>query len=181
MEKYINNESVIKDKIYLAFKDSVICPLCKNILDAEISQCELLQLSIKSEENIIDDLIKNYFDEKYPKFSKYTCQYCQKTIDLKCINFYCLNAPEYLILELEDRSRVYFKDNILLPLYDGKNISYQFVGGIYRKKLETHSEFYSVNREGNGLIRYDNDTFQNCNYDLINSENPSMLIYQKIK
>ena len=157
------------------------CPLCKNILDAEISQCELLQLSIKSEENIIDDLIKNYFDEKYPKFSIYTCQYCQKNIDLKCINFYCLNAPEYLILELEDRSRVYFKDNILLPLYDGKNISYQFVGGIYRKKLETHSEFYSVNREGNGLILYDNDTFQNCNYDLINSENPSMLIYQKIK
>ena len=32
MEKYINNELIVKNNIYLAFKDSVTCPLCSNIL-----------------------------------------------------------------------------------------------------------------------------------------------------
>ncbi len=32
MEKYINDDLVIKDAIYNAFKDSVRCPICLNIL-----------------------------------------------------------------------------------------------------------------------------------------------------
>lgn len=32
MEKYINDESVIKDVIYNTFKELIICPLCFNIL-----------------------------------------------------------------------------------------------------------------------------------------------------
>ena len=32
MEKYINNKAVVKDDIYNLFKDSITCPLCKNIL-----------------------------------------------------------------------------------------------------------------------------------------------------
>ena len=32
MEKYINEETVVQDEIYSAFKDDVICPICSNIL-----------------------------------------------------------------------------------------------------------------------------------------------------
>ena len=32
MDKYINEESIIEDDIYSSFKDSVICPICTNII-----------------------------------------------------------------------------------------------------------------------------------------------------
>ena len=32
MEEYINNETIVENEIYKAFKDSVECPLCLNIL-----------------------------------------------------------------------------------------------------------------------------------------------------
>ena len=32
MEKFINEETVVNNEIYQVFKDSVICPICSNIL-----------------------------------------------------------------------------------------------------------------------------------------------------
>ena len=32
MEKYINDETIIKNEVYLAFQDSITCPICQNIL-----------------------------------------------------------------------------------------------------------------------------------------------------
>ena len=32
MEKYINEETVVQNEIYSAFKDDIICPICTNIL-----------------------------------------------------------------------------------------------------------------------------------------------------
>ena len=154
------------------------CAQCSTILDATIIQCQLLQLTIKKDVSIIDDLISNYFDEKYPQENIF-CSKCHKTILITCKRLYCLNAPEYLILELEDKNKVLFKDNILLTLYDGKNINYKFVGAIYKKRVDNHDEFYSINKSGNDTILYDNDYFQIVNNDLINSDNPSMAIYQK--
>ena len=32
MENYINEETVVKDGVYLIFKDDVICPICSNLI-----------------------------------------------------------------------------------------------------------------------------------------------------
>ena len=154
------------------------CQYCNNILDTEVYQCQLLQLNIKKGENIIDDLIFDHFREKFPK-NNLICNQCKNNAQQIYDKLYCLNAPEYLILELEDRSKVYFKDEILLPLYDGTNINYKFIGAIYKRKIDNYSEYYSVCKEENNVILYDNDIFQKGNSDLINSDNPSMAIYQK--
>ena len=32
MEKYINEETIVKNEIYECFKDSIICPICLEIM-----------------------------------------------------------------------------------------------------------------------------------------------------
>ena len=75
MEKYINNESIIKDKIYLAFKDSVICPLCKNIL-IEPFMCKGCQ----------SDFCKKCIDEKLKNDKKCPINKCENPDYQKDIN-----------------------------------------------------------------------------------------------
>ena len=163
------------------------CPQCESILNADIYQCEFLQLNLKKNEdnNNIIDLIEDCFQEKFPENTedKLVCNNCEND-QLISEKVYCLNAPNYLVLELEDKKRVTFLDEITLTLYNSEIINYKFIGAIYKKKVENHSEFYTINKEiKNGeevIIIYDNGKFQESNdNDLINSENPSMAIYQK--
>ena len=32
MEKYVNSNTIIKNEVYEAFKDSIICPFCSNLI-----------------------------------------------------------------------------------------------------------------------------------------------------
>ena len=161
------------------------CPGCTSIIHGQTLQCEFLQLDIKEEKNYINELIDDYFAEQFPE-EEYECGICGK-ISLISSTFYCLNAPNYLIMEFEDKNKVIFKDEIIIPLYDGREVKYKFIGAIYKKKVENHSEFYAINKEKNKegnediIIIYDNDDIKESkNYSLINSDNPSMAIYQGI-
>ena len=166
------------DFFYFLGLDIVKCPQCDYILNVDTYQCELLQIELKKDKNTISELVEDYFAQKYEE-EKYECKNCQ-SIELITKQFYCLNAPKYLILELEDKDKLFFSDEILIPLYNDEPISYKFVGGIYLKKVVNHSEFYAVIKEKEKIIMYDNDKVtESSDMDLINSENPSMVIYQK--
>ena len=173
-----NKRSSFIDFFYFLGLDIVKCPQCDFILNVETYQCELLQIELINDKNTISELVEEYFALKYEE-EKYECKNCE-SIELITKQFYCLNAPKYLILELEDKNKIIFSDEILIPLYKGESISYRFVGGIYLKKVVNHSEFYAVIKEKEKIILYDNDKVtESSDMDLMNSENPSMVIYQK--
>ena len=50
------------------------------------------------------------------------------------------------------------------------------------QQYDNHSEYFAVSKKENNISLYDNDTIKNnCDINLINSEMPSMVFYQKLK
>ena len=176
------NISPFVDNFYLIGLTIEKCAnqVCDNIYDVEVLYSQFLQLQIEKEEEKIDDLIDKLFAENFPA-SALICNKCQST-GIISKQFFCLNSPEYLILELEDRNKINFKTKISIPLYNGENVHYKFIGAIYKKKVESYSKFFAVTKNDDNVILYDDDQIvQNCNFNLINSEKPSMAFYQKIE
>ena len=104
------------------------CPNCNNLFGVRSQVTQFLQLDVKNPKNNISDLIYSYFSPKIG-LGNYVCNKCGLQGKKSKIS-YCLNLPNYLILEFEDKSSVNFNDNINIPLFNGQMCSYQYLSGI---------------------------------------------------
>ena len=162
---------------FLLLRDSK-CPKCNNLYGVRIISANFLQLDVKNPENKIPDLINNYF---IPKNVDDNCECKMCGLKGKKIRrLYCLNLPNYLILELEDKNSVTFDENIFIPLFDGTICSYQYFSGIYKFKNQDTIDFVAVIKKGENYCFYHDDILDPCENDYINLENPSMVIYKKV-
>ena len=174
------NRSPFVDNFYLLGLSIEKCPQCGHIFNAESINCQFLQLKIEKNEDTIENILNNFFKESFTT-SVYQCIDCDSTEKMSK-QFFCLNSPEYLLLELEDKNKILFDTEIFIPLYNGEKYCYTFIGAIYKRKYDNHSEYFAVSKKENNISLYDNDTIKNnCDINLINSEMPSMVFYQKLK
>ena len=131
-----------------------------------------LQLEIKNPENNISDLIYDFFTPKIG-FGNYNCPKCGCK-GKKLRQQLCLNLPNYLLLELEDKNKINFRDKIDVPLYNGKNYSYQFFASIYKRKIDFSKKNLNLivedNPKLNILLRKipSNKENKDKSYDLFN-------------
>ena len=176
-----NYKGPLVDNFYFLILNVSRCPNCNNIMDIKIQVTQFLQLNVTKQQNNIWDLINNYFWPKIVDIENYQCIKCLIK-GKKSITPYILNSPNYLILELEDRNKVNFKSDIILPLYNGRISSYQYVSGIY--KIKDASEYVAVIKKGNDYSFYSDDKVMQFSKkeftELINTENPSLVIYKKV-
>ena len=174
-----NYKGPFVDNFYFLILNVSKCPNCNNILNTRTQAAQFLKLDVVKEQNFIWELINNYF---FPKtvFENYKCLYCGFKGE-KSETTYCLNSPNYLILELEEKNSVNFNDNIILPLFNGHMNSYQYISGIYELKNNDTSEFIAViKRENNYYTFYSDNKLEQCPKEFINLQNPSIVIYQKV-
>jgi hypothetical protein len=154
------------------------CPQCNNLFgisDFQIST--FLQLDVPNQENNITDLVNNFFIPK-PGTGNYNCKNCGcqgKKLRYK----YCLNLPNYLFLELEDKNKINFTDKISVPLYNGQYCSYQFNACIYKSKINDISSFGMILKMGDSYYRYFDDKIIQYSSN-INLDFPSLDLYKRI-
>ena len=173
-----NYKGPFVDNFYFLLLRESRCSDCKNLFGTRIIVANFLQLDIINSKNNITNLIKYHFEAKLVKDNSY-CTNC-KQIVTKSRKLYCLNSPNYLILELEDKNLVNFDDNINIELIDGNKYTYQFVSGIYKFKNINVCDFVAVIKNGNNISFYHDDILEQCSEEFINLECPSMVIYKKI-
>ena len=154
------------------------CPKCNNLFDVETVDNQFLKLDVIYQKNNISDLINNYF---YPKMENgnYHCQNCGlKGKKLK--RLYCLNFPNYLILDLDDKNSIDFNENIILPLFDGRMSEYQYLASIYKSNINEVTEFVAIIKNDNDYFYYSNDKIEPCPNYMVNLEFPSLVIFKKM-
>ena len=107
------------------------CDKCKHIsLKPLILQ--LLGLNVQNEQEKIQDLINRKINESY--LYKNKCLKCG-SINVKFIKKnYFLNLPNYLVLELEDKNKIFFDELVNIPLFNKKEIKYEFVSCIHKSQ-----------------------------------------------
>ena len=175
-----NYKGPFVDNFYFIILSITECLECKQVINTRTQVAQFLQLDVEKEQNNIWDLINNYFSPK-KVVEKFNCKVCGsgKKISKRT---YCLNSPNYLILELGDKNSVNFDDNnIVLNLFNGKICKYQYVSGIYKLKNKNDSEFGAViKKENNYYFFYSDDKLNQCQKEFINLKNPSLVIYQKV-
>ena len=167
------------DNFYFIILLTSNCPQCNNVFgisDYEIGQ--FLQLDVPDKTNNIQDLVNNFFMPK-PGVGNYDCKNCGCK-GKKLRKKYCLNLPNYLFLEFEDRNQIIFGDKIAVPLYNGQNYFYQYHAGIYKRITNGIVDFVAVVRMGNAYFLYSNEKIQPCHPTSINSEMPSLALYKKV-
>ena len=151
----------------------------KHIFNVKSIYAQFLELKTEKNQEKIENLIASCFSESFP-YTAYMCSDCNST-GIMSKRFYCLNAPEFLLLDVDGIFKVYFKNEIELPLYDGENVKYEFFGAIYQRTNESRPEYFAVTKKDNDIMLYDNDKItHNCGFDLINSEKPSLAFYKKL-
>ena len=162
---------------FLLFKESK-CTNCHNLFGFKIEASHSLQLDVKNPENNISELINNFFR---PKISNeiFQCQSCGSKVQ-KSRRLYCLNLPNYLILELEDKNSIKFDDEIFIELFDESKWKYQYLSGIYKVKNNDVPDFVAVFKNNNNYYLYSDDKVNQCPPNNINLECPSMVIYKKV-
>lgn len=176
----LKNKSPFVDNFYLLVMTRDKCPQCPRVFNVEAYYGLFLQLKIGKNEEKLEDLLKSFFADTFLP-SAYQCSGCNSSELLTQQNI-CLNAPNYLLLELEDRNKVIFREIIDITLYNEDKIVYEFFGAIYKQRYETYSEFFAITKQGKNLIRYDKDTFTEINdFNMVNSPKPSLAFYKKIQ
>ena len=137
-----------------------------------------MQLDVQKQVNNISDLINEFFTPQIG-FSNNHCNNCGcqgKRLRYKC----CLNLPNYLFLELEDKNTIKFSDRIFIPLFNGQNHCYQFYACIYKIKINEITSFSALLKVGNDNYLYCNDSIQKVNLNDISLDCPSLALYKKI-
>ena len=173
-----NYKDPFVDNFYFLVLSVSRCPNCNNLFGIRFLVNQFLQLDVKNPQNNISDIINDYF---YPKigFGNYNCGNCGQQ-GKKSKRIFCLNLPNYLILEFEDKNSINFKDNISLPLFNGQMCSYQYLSGIYKFKNQDITDFVAVMKNGNSCLFYSDDKIEPCPLEFINLQCPSLAIYKKV-
>lgn len=157
------------------------CDKCKHIsLKPLILQ--LLGLNVQNEQEKIQDLINRKINESY--LYKNKCLKCGN-INVKFIKKnYFLNLPNYLVLELEDKNKIFFDEVVNIPLFNKKEIKYEFVSCIYKNKNNNISKYNSVIKNKNkNIFEICDDDNENIISDIdmdLNVICTSIAIYKKI-
>ena len=166
------------DNFYFLISYISKCPHCKSYCEVIIHPTQFLQLSAPAQPTHIDYILADYFAENSGR-GIYYCSACNMQGN-KIKNTYCLNLPNYLILEFEDKNQVLFNDVIKVPLYNGSYFKYQYFAGIYKRKTNGVSNFVAVIKSGNFYYFYSDDTFTQCDEKYMSLECPSLIIFKKI-
>ena len=151
---------------------------CGNLYGFRNEVTSILPLDVINPKNTISELINNFFKPK-TVYGNYTCSNCGLAGE-KIRRVYCLNLPNYLILELEDKNLVNFNGNIIMSSFDGSMYLYQYVCGIYKFKNKDVIDYVAVFQINNIYFFYHDDKIEQCPQEYINLECPSMVIYKKI-
>ena len=101
MEKYANKDNIVKNEIYESFKESIICPICKDLLLEPFICLKCLQISCKK----CKDNKKCASNCDSPKFKEVTGN--QKIITK--FKFVCINGCGEEIL-FDDLKKHYESD-----------------------------------------------------------------------
>ena len=173
-----NYKGPFVDNFYFMTLTVSACPECNNIFGVRTQISPFLQLDVTNSQNSISQIINNYFCSKIG-VGNYDCNNCGFK-GKKIRKAYCLNLPNYLVLEFEDRNALNFNDNVALTLYNGKIFNYEYLAAIYKYKDNSLSDFVAVIKNGNTLFFYNDDKIEQCPESYINLENPSLAIYKKI-
>ena len=153
-----------------------ICPKCSSFFGCRCKVGHFLQLDVPNQQNNISQLINNYFSPK-KVFGQYSCQCGLNGEAIRKI--FCLNLPNYLFMEFEDKNYINFQDTIILSSLKETN-TYQYYAGIYKYKNNNVSNFVAVIKSGNGYILYNDDKITPCQPNMVNLECPSLAVYKKI-
>jgi hypothetical protein len=164
------------DNFYFFILSVSRCSRCNNLFGIRTLVTHFLQLDVKNPQNNILDLINNYFAIQN---GLKNCKNCGMEVQ-KMKKLYLLNAPNYLILELEDKNFINFNGNIMLSLFNGTLCQYEYVSAIYKLKINGVSDFVAVFKYNNNLFFYSDDKICSCPQDYINSQCPSLAIFKKI-
>ena len=164
------------DNFYFLILSVSRCSRCNNLFGIRTLVTRFLQLDVKNPQNNILDLINNYFAIQN---GLKNCNKCGIQVQ-KMKKLYLLNAPNYLVLEFEDKNFVNFNSNIMLPLFNGMMCQYEYVSAIYKLKINNITDFVAVFKYNNNLFFYSDDKICSCPQDYINSQCPSLAIFKKI-
>ena len=164
------------DNFYFFILSVSRCSRCNNLFGIRTLVAQFLQLDVKNPQNNILDLINNYFAIQN---GLKNCNKCGIQVQ-KMKKLYVLNAPNYLILEFEDKNFVNFNSNIMLPLFNGMMCQYEYVSAIYKLKINNITDFVAVFKYNNNLFFYSDDKIYSCPPNYINSQCPSLAIFKKI-
>ena len=175
-----NYKGPFVENFYFLLLNLSKCPVCGNLFGISNSEVtQFLQLDVPKLENNLQDLINDYFTPKIGYGDHYDCKSCGSK-GKKYRHMYCLNLPNYLFLELEDKNKINFSDRIFVPLYNGQNYCYQYYATIYKIKIDNVSNFCVVLKIGNIFYLYSNDVIQQVNQKYTFLDCPSLALYKKI-
>ena len=164
------------DNFYFLILSVSRCSRCNNLFGIRTLVTRFLQLDVKNPQNNILDLINNYFAIQN---GLKNCNKCGIQVQ-KMKKLYLLNAPNYLILELEDKNFINFNSNIMLSLFNGTLCQYEYVSAIYKLKINGVTDFVAVFKYNNNLFFYSDDKICSCPPNYKNSQCPSLAIFKKI-
>jgi hypothetical protein len=193
---FINLFKTIRSKIF-AFKHRFKGPFVDNfyfltLLLSKCSKCgyvfgikefevgSFLPLNVPNPENNLSDLVTNFFSPipglGNDDCKKIGCPGKKKRLRQK----YCLNLPNYLFLEFEDKNKIFFNEKISVPLFNGQIYYYQFYACIYKRKINDFSTFSAVLKIGDVYYHYSMNKVECWTANNMNLENPSLALYKKI-
>ena len=155
------------------------CPSCESLFGISgFNIAMFLQLDVLKLESNVSDLIKDYFTPKID-VANYNCSNCGCQ-GKKLRQKFCLNLPNYLFLELEDKNKINFNEKISVPLYNGKTFVYDYYASIYKIKINETMDFCAVIKIGNNYYFYSNNTVQQVPEKYIFLERPSLALYKRV-
>jgi serine/threonine protein kinase len=154
-----------------------ICPKCSSFFGCRCKVCHFLQLDVPNPQNDIAQLINDYFSLKIVYGDKYSC--CCGFKGQASRRIFCLNLPNYLFMEFEDKNYINFQDKVILSSLK-ETCTYQYYAGIYKYKNNSVSNFVAVIKSGNGYILCNDDKIGPCQPNMVNLECPSLAVYKKI-
>ena len=176
--KYNYRGPFVENFYFLTLKLSK-CPSCGSLFGISgFESASFLQLDVQKEKNNIQDLINEFFKPKFYIGNDF-CDNCGNK-GKKLRYKYCLNLPDYLFLEFEDKNIINFSDRIFVPLFNGQNYCYQFYASIYKSKVNEIASFSALLKIENFYYDYSDDNIQQVNLSNICLDCPSLALYKKI-
>ena len=157
------------------------CDKCKHI-SLKPLKLQILGLKVQKEQEKIQDLINRIINESY--LYKNKCIKCGNVNVMFIKKNYFLNLPNYLVLELEDKNKIYFDEVINIPLFNKEEIKYEFVACVCRNKINNISRYISIiKNKGKNIFEIFDDDNDNITSDIdmnLNFTCPSIAVYRKI-
>ena len=166
------------DNFYFLILNLSKCPQCGNLFgihNYEISS--FLQLAVPNKLNNIKELIDDFFTPESAS-GNYNCKKCGAQ-GQKLTHKYCLNLPNYLFLELEDKNKIVFNDQFAVPLYNGKYYNYQFHACIFKRKINGIASFDAILKDGKAHFLYSDDRIDPYSSNIA-LDCPSLALYKRI-